>query len=344
MNIFEKFTAPNVVYSWEENRNGAPYLGELFFPSTRQKGLKFANVKGKDGTPVALVPANWNTDVLYRDRVGVTTLEASLPFFKEAYAIDEELRQEILSVKDEYVEPLVRNVFKDTDNLLEGAEVSVEVMRWQLLSLGTIAINANGVDKAYNYGFDSSTQFKTLTTLWSAESAKPIKSIIDAKKEYKNLTGEVAKYIVMSDTVFDSLASSTEVISYFQGLANPIQYPTDEEVKAYIERRLGLQFIIQDKVYKPARKFGGSDVKYYPEDRFTLLSRLEMGRTLYGTTPEEADIISKDSNSASGYVTSKGVAVTTWKQIDPVNVNVKVSEVVVPTCENIDKLYIVKCL
>ena len=84
MNIYELVKADNLKVMWEEDKNRAPYIGEAFFPNTRQKGLKFSFIKGKQGTPVALVSANWNTNVLYRDRIGVETLTGSLPFFKEA--------------------------------------------------------------------------------------------------------------------------------------------------------------------------------------------------------------------------------------------------------------------
>ena len=38
------------------------------------------------------------------------------------------------------------------------------------------------------------------------------------------------------------------------------------------------------------------------------------------------------------------VTITTWRETDPVNVNVKVSEVVAPSCPAIDQIYIVKVL
>ena len=57
----------------------------------------------------------------------------------------------------------------------------------QILSQGTISIQANGVDKQYDYGFVSGTQFKTETTLWNASGAKPFKSFMDNVKAFKNL-------------------------------------------------------------------------------------------------------------------------------------------------------------
>lgn len=343
-----RVTADNVLEYWEADTNRAPYVGEIFFPNEKQVGLKIEILKGKQGLPVALVPANFNTNVLYRDRIGVTELSAKLPFFKEAYKVDEELRQHILTARDEYANSYLPRIFDDTNDLLDGAAVSVERMRMQVLSQGTISIQANGVDKQYDYGFESSTQFKTETTLWSNEAAKPFKSFMENVKAYKNLstnkTHVAPKYALMNTAVFNKLAQDSDVLGYFAKLATPIAYPTDEEIKAYIEARAGLTIIINDKSYLNYRDFNGTPVPFYPQDRFTLLSKLDLGKTVYGTTPEEVDLMNGTSSAATVAVTAQGVAITTWKEVDPVNVNVKVSEVVAPSCPNIEDLFIVKVL
>lgn len=336
-----KITASNVRSYWEADTNRPPYMGEIFFPFKRQKGLKFEFLKGKQGLPVALVPANWNTNVLYRDRIGITTLSGKLPYFKEAYAVDEELRQEILTAKEEYTKTLFNQVFDDTNELLDGADVAVERMRFQLLSSGTITIQANGVDKQYDYGFSSSTQVKTLSTKWNTESATPLKDLYAEVKAYKKLTKKSAKYLVANTSIITYFAEDADVKAYFA--KSDIGFPTDDEVVRYVENRTGLTFLLNDKEYLQARDFSGTAIPFYPEDRFTLLSTIDLGETIYGTTPEEVDLGGEAaSNLTSVEITEKGVAITTWKEVDPVNVNVKVSEVVCPSCPNIEQIYIVK--
>ena len=342
-NILElRVNAQNVREYYEADTNRAPYLGEVFFPTKTQKGLKFSFLKGKQGTPVALVPANFNTDVLYRDRIGVTELSGKLPFFKEAYAIDEELRQEILTAKEEYTAQLFNEVFNDTNALLAGADVSVERMRMQLLSQGTILVQANGVDKAYDYGFDSSKQLVTESALWSASGATPFASVLARKKAYKKLTKKEAKYAVFGAGAYEKLAEDKDVIKYFASLQVPNLAPTDVEIKAYLEARLGLTIFVNDKEYLKARDFNGTPVPFYPEDRYTLFASLDLGETIYGTTPEAIDLTSGGALSVE--VMPNNVTITTWREVDPVNVNVKVSEVVAPSCPAIDQIYIVKVL
>ena len=344
MNIFELVKAENLKVMWESDENRAPYPFEAFFPNTRQRGLKFSFIRGKQNTPVALVSAHWNTNVLYRDRIGVETLSGSLPFFKEAYKIDEETRQEILSTKDEYLSSVVNKVFDDEMDLLAGADVTAERMRAQLISTGTITVIENGVNKQYDYGFDSETQYKTLSKLWSASDADPIKDIMDEIQNYETLTGKTASVVVMDKSLFRKIQNNAKVLSYFANLSTPNLYPSYAQVLQFVETQTGLRFVITEKTYRKARDFNGNPVKFYPEDRFTLLSTLDLGETVYGTTPEEADLLGGNSKASSVAVTSKGVAITTWDEVDPVNVNTKVSEVVIPTCPNIDTIYIVKVL
>lgn len=344
MNVFELLKADNLKAIWEQNENRNIYVGEAFFPNTRQKGLKFSFIRGKQGLPVALVSANWNTNVLYRDRIGVETLNGNLPFFKEAYKIDEETRQELLSVRDEYREPIINKIFDDEVELLDGADVTAERMRMQVLSTGTITITENGVNKQYDYGFDVSKQLKTLSKLWSASDADPIKNIMDEIDNYETVTGKKANIAIMDRSVFKLIHKNANVLAYFANLSTPNLYPSAEQVLSFVEAQTGLRFILTEAQYLEARDFGGTPVKFYPADRFTLLSEVNLGQTVYGTTPEEADLLSGSSKASSVAVTSKGVAITTWNEVDPVNVNTKVSEVCLPTCPNIDQIYIVKVL
>lgn len=347
MNIFEaKLTAKNIRAIWDAGRveDRPPYLGEAFFPNTKQLGLDINLIKGKQGLPIALVSANWDTDVLYRDRIGFTALQAELPFFKEAYKISEKLRQQILTTIENYQTPLFNQVFDDVNELLDGADVTTERMRMQLLGTGTISIQENGVDKQYDYGFVTANQFVTESTLWSASGAHPFKSFVARIKAYKQLTKKRAVVAIFGYDAYQALINDADIISYFESLTTPLLAPTEDEIHAYIERRSGVKVILNDAQYVKARDRSKTATYFYPTDRYTLLSTVDMGETVYGTTPEEADLLSGSTNILSGEVLDNGVAITTWKEADPVSVSVKVSEVVAPSCPNIDQIYIVKVL
>ncbi len=345
MNIFELLLAENLKVLWE-SLELEPYIGEAFFPNDSQMGLEFSFIKGRDDVPVALVSAQFDTNVLYRDRMGIETIKGTLPFFKEAMKIDEKLRQQLLSVAEPYREKIIERIFNDNLTLLKAARVSVERMRMQLLSTGTISIVENGVNKQYDYGFDQSKQVKEITNKWTdTTKATPLKDISEAITAYKKLTKRTPKFMVMNEDLFTTyLTGNADVLKYFNSLPVPNIYPNDEEVKSFIEKKFNVKIILSNATYKAARDFNGAAVPFYPTDRFTLTSTADLGRTIYGTTPEEADLMSGVSKATSVAITSEGVAITTWNEVDPVNVNTKVSEVVLPSCENVDQLYIVKVI
>lgn len=348
MNWQERITPEQIIVSWESIESTNEF--EFLFPFKRQIGLKFEFVKGKDNQNARLVATGFNTNVLYRDRIGFETLQGSMPFFKEAYAIDEETRQELIMAaaanNGAYLDILLSRVFDDTDNLLQSAEITAECMRAQIVSAGTIAIAENGVSYEYDYGFDSAKQYKDLTSTnyWSKDGVKPLETIQNAIEVYETNHNQASpKIMVISQTLFNKyLRKDAEIIKYFASLNTPVLYPTKEQVKGYIEQLFDIRIIISKNTYRKARDFAGDVLPMYPADRISFLGAELLGNTLYGTTPEEADLSGGVGTSAEVRVTNKGVAVTTWKTTDPVNKNVKVSQVCIPTCPQLDKLYIVK--
>ncbi len=62
------------------------------------------------------------------------------------------------------------------------------------------------------------------------------------------------------------------------------------------------------------------------------------GIQFYGSTPEEADLLS-GSTSAQVCIVNTGVAITTFDEADPVNKITKVSEIVLPSFETIDQIF-----
>lgn len=346
LNIFNEVTSKRIVAYYESDENRQPLMLEAFFPRVSQKGLTFSMLKGKQGLPVALVASALDANVLWRDYEGFAISEGKLPFFKEGYKIQAELLYEIQRLEDTYGKAVIARHFDRLTELLDGAEVSAERLRGQLLSQGTFNIKENGVDKVYDYGFDSSKQFKTESTLWSADGATPLKSFLARLEDYETLNGEKAGIALMTSEVFDKLRNDPVIADVFSSLAVPNPAPTKDEVKAYIENKGNISIVIYDKQYKKARDFKGVGVKYLATDRYTLLPNRALGQTIYGETPEQLALSQKrpSSNLLDGVVTSGYVTVTTWEIHDPVNIETKVSEVVAPSCPEIDKLYIVKVL
>ena len=113
---------------------------------------------------------------------------------------------------------------------------------------------------------------------------------------------------------------------------------TRRTASQFVETETQLKITLYDKMYKNEQ---GQDVKFYPDGYVTLLPSYNLGNTWFGTTPEEFDLMSGTAN-ASVSVVNTGVAITTIKEPHPVNVQTIVSEIVLPSFERMDDIYVMK--
>ncbi|MDY6416166.1 MAG: major capsid protein, partial [Succinivibrio dextrinosolvens] len=83
----------------------------------------------------------------------------------------------------------------------------------------------------------------------------------------------------------------------------------------------------------------GNATKYIPDDTFILLPPGNLGNTWFGTTPEESDLMAS-STVENVSIVDTGVAITTTKQTDPVNVEIKVTQICLPDFPTADQIVI----
>ena len=76
-----------------------------------------------------------------------------------------------------------------------------------------------------------------------------------------------------------------------------------------------------------------------PEDTFVMFPSGPLGKTWFGTTPSESDLMS--SGVANVSIVETGVAITTIKKADPVQVETIVSMICLPSFEQADNVYII---
>jgi hypothetical protein len=114
--------------------------------------------------------------------------------------------------------------------------------------------------------------------------------------------------------------------------------PSADEVRKYIMGATDCNIYVYTKGYtdpkdKTFKKFVGDGVVVlFPENE-------DLGETVYGTTPEEADLIG-GATDADVQIVDTGVAIAEYTQNDPVMRSIKVSEVVLATLDNGDYIYI----
>ena len=117
--------------------------------------------------------------------------------------------------------------------------------------------------------------------------------------------------------------------------SNPIL--TAKMVQTYLAEKIGLQILVNSKKYR--NTLTGSPMQYFPDEVFTLIPDGNLGNTFYGTTPEESDLMSGGTDAQVSIVNT-GVAVTTLKVPHPVNIQTIVSQICLPSFEQIDQCFI----
>lgn len=354
--IFEIFASKAIASYWTDinvNMQDA-FVGRSLFPDSKQTGLNLAWIKGRNNLPVALQPAAFDTKAPLRDRIGVKELSTEMPFFREAMRVGEKDRQDIetlLAKGEQFAQPTIMRIFDDTKNLIDGANVQPERMRMSLLYGGAISIVAsadNGRDITYAYNYDvdgawaTNNKVELLTTAkWSlanAETSNPIEDILAAKEYLAETKGVQATRMLMNTTTLKGMLASKSIVKSMNPAGATNMIVTRQAATQYVQDATGITIIVYDKMFKDEQ---GVDRKFYPDGYVTLLPSYALGNTWYGTTPEEFDLMSGVTNASTSIV-NVGVAVTTVKEAHPVNVQTIVSEIVLPSFERMDDIYVIK--
>lgn len=325
--------------------NRMPMLGETLFPAVKQSGLDISWIKGHNGLPVSLAPAAFDAKAPLRDRVGVSKVETEMPFFREAMRIGEKERQELLKAASgmnrAYVQPIINHIYDDAANLIDGANVVAERLRMQLLSSGEAHIvGSDGVGYDYDFGMPAEHK-KTLTgaAKWDSPQADVFDTLRKAKKKITSDTGATITRAICNSTVWEYLLKNEQIkndIVTRLGVANGLIID-DNYLKQWFSAKLGLTVTVYDKMFKATQ--AGASENYFPDDTFTLIPDGTLGRTYHGTTPEEADLMG-GASAAQVRIVGAGIAVTTYKEPHPVNSVVVVSDIVLPSFEAIDNIFI----
>lgn len=340
MTIFDLMQSQELVAYWEELVNDeAPYPCEELFPNDKKRGLKLSWLKGAKGLPIVLKTSAFDASAVPRGRIGFEKVEAEMPYFKESTYIDEELRQELNMVLETgnqaYIDSIMNNIFDDEMRLLRGARASRERMRMMALTSGVIAMTSNGQAFTYDYGV---THKATVTTSWSDhKNSDPIEDIRVAKEEIEQETGTKITRAMCDGKVFRDLRNNEKIKNDIYANRQNVGAITNNMLREYVADQLdGLIIAVNDMRYKDEKK---ATQKFMPEDTFVMFPDGELGKTWFGTTPAESDLLA--GNAANVSITDTGVAVVTSPKIDPVNVETIVSMICLPSFESADEVYII---
>lgn len=340
--IYDIVTAKEIAAYWTVNsKERKPFFGEGKFSPKKQLGLDLSWIKGAKKNPVALQLSAFDAKAIPLSRQGFEKLSASMPFFKNSMNIDETQRQELNKVMQSgnqtMIDLIIGKIFDDKSTLIESADIAREIMRMQLLTSGTLAIANNGQTYTYDYGMPSNHK-KSLSgaAMWSAAAtADPIKDITDWQDIVENETGKRPTELLMNSVTFGYLAKATSMKNAIYVMANGTVTPNQTKVKEFVLSETGCTIFVYNKGYTNET---GVFTKFVADDIVVLMPEEQLGNTWFGTTPEESDLMAGSNANVS--IVDTGVAITTSKEIDPVNVMTKATQICMPSFELADSIII----
>ena len=340
MTIFDLVAAQEITAYWEELvQDEAPYPCEELFPDDKKRGLKLSWLKGSRGLQVVLKTSAFDVNAIPRHRIGFEKLSAEMPYFKESMYIDEELRQELNMVLETgnqaYIDSVMNRIFDDQMQLLRGARASRERMRMMALTTGVVSMANNG--QAFTYDYQVPANHKTtVTTSWSSVStADPIEDMRKAKELIADETGAVITRAMCDGVTWRNIRNNVNIQKKIYVLSNGVGSISDDRLRQYIMDEVGISVVINDKRYTDE---AGQALKFMPTNTFVMFPDGALGKTWFGTTPAESDLMTASVANVS--ITDTGVAVTTVQKADPVNVETIVSQICLPSFPEADKIYI----
>lgn len=337
--IFDLVTSKDIATYWTElNKNEQPMLGETLFPKTNVMGTQLDWIKGANNQPVALRLSSFDAKAVRRDVQGIEKYSTEMPFFKESFYIDEKLRQQLINVvatnNSGLINRILGQIYKQEANLIDSTDISLERMRMQLLTTGSLVLSSNGQGYTYDYGL-AEDQKITVKKSWSDKTTDIISDINDIKKKAK-AKGITITRAICNSSVTGAFALNDAIKNSLYVFANGKVTPTDSEALSYVESRTQISIVEYDNVYVDE---DGTTHKYIPDNTIVFLPDGVLGETALGVTPEEADLL--NSLTAQVSIVNGGVAVTTSKMVDPVNVETKVSMIALPSFERANEIFIV---
>lgn len=338
--IYELVTPKPIAQRWDENYlQREPYLGEAFFTERKQLSDEISYLESKAPAVRPLNLSSYDAKVISLGREGLDTKITTMPFFKNELKINEKQRKRlnevIASGNEALINAVLNDIYNDNQRLFEAAAITREMMRMQLLTTGTIIIANNG--QSYQYDFGVPATHKVSSSWANPATSKPVRDLNLWASMIQNETGIRPTIALMNSTTLEKMAESDSVKNAMYVFANGTVEPDPVEAQAFVGRKARMQVVTYDKGYTPI----GSNTftKFIPDNVVVLLPAGAVGEGVFGTTPEESDLIT-GATRAEVSIVDTGVALTAWKEEDPVTVRLKASMNYLPVLNNANTIVI----
>jgi hypothetical protein len=340
MNL-QDFISAKEIALYIQNLPPKTAIDQALFPNTKQWGTEIELAKGSRQRPVALKMSTFDVAVKPRAlKADLKIDKKELPFFKESVLIKEKDRQLLMMAlqanNQNLVEQIVSQVYENYQSLVDGAGVQATRMRAQLIQKGVINIVTDDGDIVVDYEVPAAHKETLLTTAkWSDPSSDVVGDIQRWQGVLTDAGYASPSRMLLTKPTFGYISQNTAILNELKARNMGEVIVTSQDIIAYLNRKLGISVGILNGTFIAE---DGSTMNYYEDNYVTLIPDGALGKTVYGTTPEEADKV-YGTGKLDTQIVNTGVAITTMLKEDPVTVETKVSQLVLPSFDRADECF-----
>lgn len=338
MSIHDLVTASNIVSYVEGVTPEDQSIGARLFPAAKQLGLRLDFIKGANNQSVVLKASAFDTQASLRERMGLELTSENMPFFREGMLVKEEDRQQLNMLmatgNQSMVDVVLSRIYDDAKTLADAARTRVQAMRMHVLATGQLHVSSNGINRVFDYGVSASNKGDVATD-WSKTEATPLNDIDRVIEKMAELGVQPAG-MVMNSKTYSQIRKNESVSKAVTDVKS--RPATRRQLTDYLFEEFGLRVELVDGSYTNDE---GKVVKFFPDGYVTFVPNQSVGRTVFGTTPEESDLMNGVTD-ADVHVIETGIALTTIPNMHPVNVETLASMITLPSFEGANLVYQLK--
>ncbi|UDN56934.1 major capsid protein [Clostridioides sp. ES-S-0010-02] len=316
-------------------------IDEALFPITKQLSTEIEIAKGSKKKPVALRMSTFNSVAKVRAlKADVSIEKKEMPFFKEAIGIDENDRRQLIIYQtannQNLVESLIKTVFENYANLVDGAGVQMTRMRAQLMQKGEIELITKDGDVVVDYDIPANhKEVLTGSAMWSDPKADVVGDIKRWQKVFVDKGSEKPTRMLLTEKTFGYITQNEAITKDLKTRSFGDIILTDDDYISFLKKKLDLEIGLLNGTFLNEEE---KTMSYYEDNLVSLIPKGAIGKTIFGTTPEEFDS-QYGSGKLDTQVVKTGIAITTMVKEDPVAVDTKVSMVGIPSFERADDCF-----
>lgn len=335
MDISKAFVVKEFASFWKE-QPALSYFGESKFDYDKQVGDELSFIKGAESKPVIMSLSTYGAKTIALSYGDFELQKEKMPFFKNKYPIDEQLIMTLQNLEanaSTAVNSIIAKIFARSDNLRKHAALTRELLRMQALTTGVVSLKSNGVAFTADYGVPTGHKGSP-TVKWDVTAtADPVGDIEDWIQKIVDDTGVRPTEMLLNSATLGKLRKVESIRTGYFANSNATGNPTSKQVQQYLEDSLQITIYTDDDQYKD----GTTNKKMVPDGTVVLMPDYKLGRSVFGTTPEEARLPDVE-------VVDMGVALTREFDRDAVEDSLKASQIFLPSFEHADEIFIASVL